>query len=766
MGRGLRVGVFAAVGAWLAAPALAHNTNTAHTRITEAAILSIIAQDAARASEMEKSAYAELYAVDGANQRINWGHDPRYNQLDAVDKGTSEFEIPYTVMDGVVLEDAPVTRVFSHFYHGYSGAGGNAFLNTFVAESAPSAVVGHRYFDQAIEAYGYQDEETTATILIPVPGGLPVEATVRAAPAKEMGFYLFGHALHHAEDMSSIAHSHNDAHLTAGDGPGGHVFNEAVDFIGSGEKDDFESNYVPTLLWLANVVGGPGTNGLDQRFFGPPGGTWTPIEFDHLNQIWSPPRAADLPLELGPGGNLVDVSVGLSRSVVNATLFQGDFGMPTTLGCAEDTTTGEMAEMFDRDGAASCSIFFELDTVSGFLGWRIDPPTPEQNVGWYLAFNIEVRRPPSNETLYAHRSAWWPMSTVDGPRPPPSTGGEYYYIEQLMEGVAAGFDFLPENLLRPEGLRESLDVPWDPDTNRVLDAPIVTDDFNLTGRRSLAEHFSETVVPLATRYAAGLAQLWYDFVNTPPYLEKMVVRQDNVERYSAEWLDISETRVINLYDELLLFDEPLVFNYVAERNLVIDKVRHIDPEREFEIVLRFNEPVQDVGDDKIAVWLNDMAVSYGAGQLTATPPAVASKWESNREWTLKVTDLSAVLPNGAEVPEGEVRVTVQAYDRNFHRTASGVARSFGARLDENPGTPARRQRLNPEQSRDPQVEDRALWGVHPWHDGGTMDVNFPDMELGDFAYDRTPLNQPVTGDSTHVLLFDIEPPEASLEVQR
>ena len=168
------------------------------------------------------SAYEDIYrlnpnpvtGISNTEQFLYWGTD--FDPLDAVNtnksptdfylsgEGLENYNRYNNVIDGVVQEDAPSSKVLDHFYHAKAGIG----LSLGGLSRTPSVLRAMQYFNEAVTRMsGYHEE------------------------AKKAAFFEFGQALHHVEDMSSPAHIHNDPHLVSSEM----------------EKDDYEGWFLPQL---------------------------------------------------------------------------------------------------------------------------------------------------------------------------------------------------------------------------------------------------------------------------------------------------------------------------------------------------------------------------------------------------------------------------------------------------------------------------------------------------------------------------------------
>ncbi|MGI0117186.1 hypothetical protein [Zooshikella sp. RANM57] len=722
----------------------AHNTNTTHTLISDSAIETIQLEDKSKLN------YAELYYEEesfknGVNESIKkyWGTDPKFDEKRSKaddENGFAVFRNPVkNVIDGVVQEDDPVNRVFSHFYHAYSGipmtfgtqglrnkskigspiaAFPPALLFTpdddtalaMIGELVPSKQVGVRYFDQAIEAFGYVDEKTDP------------EGFEGYDQSKELGFWLFGHSLHHVEDMNSIAHTANDPHLT--DFMVGGVLHE--------ERDDNEAHFIPTQIWRTNDTSSSKKPMFNiQKLFNP---KIIKQRHDHLSPVKSFDRVWPKPIKnpslvLSEQQDLFANS--LARGVYNMALYQAQLYYPVIFGHS-NAANGELAEMFNSPNCEqtnSCRLTWEWKWMDG-ARWSID------GVGSY--FYRDFRED--------WDSTWWEASEYGGPK-------GYFYIEQIMRGTGLGKDFNEANLVRPYGIRKEFTKPYGPGN------PVIKNDKNL----SLAELYSENLLPFGVWYSASYSRFWYDIANTPPYLKKVTVKQQEKTVYAGLWEDKYDKRLLTLKAEAMFNqDVPLKMVYVKERILKLDPkqpvVAFINPDKAINVMLEFNEPIKDpreknsgfsIGFDNIkTLKINDDYTVDPIDESTGSAKNVNNRWMQQRRWMV------SIKPGVLGKVDGRIPLKVTAQDLNNHHG------STGAELDDDPSTPARRQRRNADKAREDFKEGQQGWdgeGSYPWHTEVSVDINFKDMKPGDFAYTYG------QGDTSHVLLFDSTPPEVILD---
>jgi hypothetical protein len=212
-------------GLLVSVPIKAHDTTHIHP------LISAKISDLIELTDAGVDVYEELYRdlpvaeqdpLNPARQRLYWGTDfdpAGMNKAIAEGRPLSEYLVKdqfddYTrnnnVIDGVVYEDRPATKVINHFYQANSG--NPLTLSVLGALGENSETRAMRFFNQSIsKMYEYTNK------------------------SKQEAFFLFGQALHHLEDMTSPAHVHNDAHLT---------LDMIVTNIDS-DKDDYEGWWLP-----------------------------------------------------------------------------------------------------------------------------------------------------------------------------------------------------------------------------------------------------------------------------------------------------------------------------------------------------------------------------------------------------------------------------------------------------------------------------------------------------------------------------------------
>lgn len=180
----------------------AHDTTHIHPLIT-AKIRQLI-QD----NDLSDKTYLDIYKLDPnpveevppQDQFLYWGTDFDPKNLAPLNTPNSPAAEAYllsgtdsvkdydrynNVIDGVVQEDVPFTKVLNHFYHARTGVG--LRLNG-ITVGDPSSIRAMRLFNESIDWMGGYTEE-----------------------AKHAGFFMFGQALHHVEDMITPSHIHNNS---------------------------------------------------------------------------------------------------------------------------------------------------------------------------------------------------------------------------------------------------------------------------------------------------------------------------------------------------------------------------------------------------------------------------------------------------------------------------------------------------------------------------------------------------------------------------
>ena len=392
-----------------------------------------------------------------------------------------------TVISGVVREDHPFTKVLNHFYHAYSTApltilgkelGENSKTRalSFLVRSANQYgyEIGHDVSDDNWEDDWYDIDET-------------LKNNIRAASvnpekvyfSKHLSFQTFGEALHHVEDMSSIAHVQNDGHL---------VFSDD-------ELDDYEGHYLPNKIFQFYGTGpddAPTTN--DSNWFLNAGSAAATV--NTVKDIWPDKQST-----------IKWTSNSLAHKVYNASIFQGvlqpdGINTPTS---DEIESGGELADMFqykelDENGITkNKGLYHDNRSFYEFAVWTIE------GVGNY-----------HYKTFWWSNNDWWPTERFDGP-------AGYYYLEQKTGDSFRGDE--SDFAVTHNGIRAELTQEYSKDNNALN---------GNTEKNKLLTKFRQQLVPLAIQYSAGFSAYWYNTINSPPYLKALKVKQQVIKVKQAD----------------------------------------------------------------------------------------------------------------------------------------------------------------------------------------------------------------------------------------
>ncbi|MCG7540723.1 hypothetical protein [Pseudoalteromonas sp. OF7H-1] len=817
-----KLGVVALISAinW---PCFAHDTNTTHPRITEVIRKSLEKLDG------EHSAYYQLYqlhpdyvierlGVAQQNATLNkpypylWGYDPQFKTLKdkKMDEDEASPEYPafrkksLNVLDGVVMEDTPLSRVMSHFQHAYTGAPLsmndwplvlNGLVNIYGALE-PSEITAGRFFNSAILTMGYLNTLDDLYEMAPTEEWSLEQHGRLLSGAKAM--WMFGHALHHAEDMSSIAHVHGDAHLTL-----------ARDALG--EPDDYEAHFIPSKIFefiSEKVVDTWFINSNESKLI------------THSGQIWG--RKSD-PSHVNTLDNLLDPNT-MAKGIYNVPLFQAHLPTDFSVFYEHDRSYKSPYSLrvegkyyfFDRAatkrtfkkagklcGGGELSMMFYFGDLADFESDK----RPKLNLCG-LALNFKSRRRlPQYEIMHAaakldeesgefnaHRfkfngyfnsldSDWWEASAFGGPK-------GLYYIEQTMKGVdyesnSNGKLIKPgELLLRPNFIRKDITKPFSKDNPLVKTCTKSSvEQKRCFSGDSLLERYAEVLIPYSLKFLTGYSQFFYDVANLPPYLQQVEVVQGGEAKYGMKWQGkINRDGDITLFDENPWFhrDAKEKFYFISERYKAqtIPHLRFLNHQEDITLRLKFNEAIRHPNTEGSSfalgfsqngkdVMLNTEDLEFSVlndGQFSGCTVVKASTRQTGNCWEVKVSPgvLSSLFGDGLN---GRVQLLVKAADLNNHRDQEGNptdSLTEGSLLDSTPNTPARRvvTRTGPKYTvhneKFSQNENR-----YSWHSGtslpGEMFGSYA-KKVGAFAYDPGI-------DRNHVLLFDTTKPEIRLEVK-
>lgn len=812
----------------------AHDTNTSHPRITEAVQFSMLGLD------KERFSYYQLYQthpdyvtklVGDAHYAVKldqpypylWGYDPKFDDADEkeIDEDKASPNYPafrkksLNVLDGVVMEDSPTNRVFSHFQHAYTGAalsvddwlgrvnelvGVTWPIEATYAKIEPSEITAGRFFNDAIHTMGYLNTIDDLNEMDPDGYGRRSleEEGRKLSSAKAM--WLFGHALHHAEDMSSIAHIHGDAHLT-----------RLKDLLG--EPDDYEAHFIPSKIYEFN-------QGWDADIW------FRSVTFSkaisHAGQIWG--RKTD-PATYALLDNYLDPT-NMSRGIYNTALFQADLSIDFSVAPLDFSYSDPL--LIERDGkywrydfeatkasyeaagklcgSGELSKMFYFGDLSDFdrpkvpnfnaCGLRVNlgkrSVLPEYEImhaaaktfdksGEFKAHEFHY-----NGRFNSLRAEWWEASVFGGPE-------GYYYIEQTMKGIVyegevAGKRIAPgEMLLRPNYIRQDITKPYSVSNPLVKTCRYASKtELRCYDGDSLLERFAEKLIPYSLEFLVGYSQFFYDVANLPPYLQQVEVIQDGHKRYGMKWQGkINNTgRITMAHEEGEDEHTTEDFAFIAQRYKAqtIPNLSFITQDKSISINLKFNEAIRapDAQNSEflLGLALNGQQAFFDNRNLESAILTNSSfkgcftvgqsdNLTSNC-WQIKVpsTTLKSLFNNDLN---GRVTLLVQAADLNNHRDINGNPSdnlAHGALLDATPTTPARRyvKRSGAEYTifDDGETRYSSKENRYYWH----SDTSIPGEMFGTYANKQGAFAYDPGYDKNHVLLFDSKTPDVRLRVQK
>jgi hypothetical protein len=354
-------------------------------------------------------------------------------------------------------------------------------------------------------------------------------------------------------------------------------------------------------------------------------------------------------------------------------------------------------------------------------------------------------------------SQWWAVSRFGGP-------AGYYYLEELIidrkRSPLAQQPLSPEqeaelavdyfkgeynegNFVRPALMRRDLSRPFDPEANPLAKfcesgpfrpgsrpAPAAMQpapagqDCPEGERASLLRRFAIEILPLAPAYGAAFAKFFYDIVNPPPYLVSVEARQGGSPLYRGHWQPLSTTRNTLHTNDFLSWK----FDYRRALRLNRQNVTRAGFSEQFEpravqagedltLVLTFSEPVRAPLSEDSGFSLSLQQEQGGSVPLPLSAASLQSA-QDDRQWTVVVPSSALSTLQGFD---GSARLLVTARDKNNHSDGAGDTR--GSELDDDPRTPARRQRLNRTSDADFDYSNTAQdnW---PWHDQQSVDPNY------------------------------------------
>ncbi|MCF6455725.1 hypothetical protein [Pseudoalteromonas sp. MMG024] len=817
---------------------IAHDTNTTHPRITH------IIGESIKTLDKTDGAYYQLYQqhpayeikhFGEAQQKSElgklypylWGFDPLFPNKDQKDIDEDAGTIfskktPYKafrkpsldVLDGVVMEDEPANRVMSHFQHAYSGMpmnvsdwviGATGAVHDFYGFIEPSEIAAGRFFNDAITTMGYLNTIDDLVEMDPQGDWSIKHHGKQLSGAKAM--WLFGHALHHAEDMSSIAHVHGDAHLT--------VFTHAKDYQLHGEPDDYEAHFIPSKIY--EFIGGI----ADPWFRAVPHAKLV----TSAGQLWG--RSSD-PSVVSGLTDLLDPNV-MSRGIYNVPLFQGHLPTWFKIQIIDDSYSkpiraSEIGKKWLTDVEATLASYEAAGMLCGqgelskmfYFGDLADYVSEEgpKLTQCGLRLNLKSRRKlPHYEILHAaakHREGsgdypahrvrlrgsfnslfadWWEASAMGGPE-------DFYYIEQTMKGMVYegeedGKNIAPgEWLLRPNYLRQDITKPFSA-TNPLVKTCTEYSAAQIRCLKgdSLLERFAEVLIPYSMEFLTGYSQFFYDVANLPPYLQEVTVAQNNRTHYGMKWQGkVNKSGRITMMYEKAQFPltdnsvkEP--FNFIAQRYKAqtIPHLGFLNQNDAITVNLKFNEAIRHpnlansgfelgltkMGTDKLFnidnLTFNVLNDGFsGCVSLSTDVLTTGNCWQV----TIPASELAGLFADGLN---GRITLLVKAADLNNHRDKTGKPTEdvmLGSLLDSTPATPARRYVTKTGPSYLIYAgEEGSIYSrenEYFWHTTESVPGDmFGDLKdkVGAFAYEPG-------FDRNHVLLFDSTKPEIRLEATK
>ena len=524
---------------------------------------------------------------------------------------------PLNVNSGVVLEDTPDSKVLNHFYNAYTGEGSN-FPLTVDSRSRAMAFLKEASNIYSYESFATQNELNFEEWINLDDPKLKRPSGELYSFAKTLAYQSFGEALHHVEDMSSIAHVHSDFHLS--EQARGFGRQDAVD----AENDDYEALYLPNKIYQFHNAKfadreGNTSNYKDETLpLEYPGRAYTkndlrrdgnwflnsreeePVEINDITQIWpNPSSQIQWAGEINPKDQKM-IQPSLARMIYNASIFKADLPTPGLKESHNEASSpvpsGELTLMFPG------RIKWKKLGAVGFFSF---PRWTIEGLGDWHYF--------SNGFPNSYTNAWWPITETHGPSK--NINGEdvdYYYLEQKM-GIRYGLDEL-DSFGIPDGIVNDGVVKVDRVRKDLFkefkEESQMERDFRGSFKMNLLEKFAHQLIPLGIKYAAGFSQYWYDHVNTPPYLKSVVVKQESINTllpnigendpssftftgYKARWKNYAATLCTQqkLVDRTVVCGEKSI--YTQKRKLVRESLMQpLYNDRDLEIILTFNEPIK------------------------------------------------------------------------------------------------------------------------------------------------------------------------------
>ncbi|NVJ62426.1 MAG: hypothetical protein HWE27_18705 [Gammaproteobacteria bacterium] len=751
--------------------ASSHNTNVTHPLITK------LANDSVKNSD-SKAGYRELYWWNFdrpfKNRRRNYPYFngshinfPPLTRREANEDSDNSYPlftgIPRDITGGVVAEDIAgnmiAQRVYSHFYHGYTGDD-MGFVYWLGTDSRTRSM---KFFAESLALYGYIDDLSQNT------GGrewreeLP-EQTVELTYDKHLAYYIFGFSLHHLEDMMSIGHVINDKHFDGQDH----------------SLDDFEGVYIPNIIWRTQT-----DMVLQAKWRNVFSACSDCVSINSIDDIWP------LPISTGEPSFFDQSTKGLARKVYNAAIFQAEFPSPTNSWNLYWTPDGgPSGELIDMFGFASQPL--ENGESLWFKSYNFPGSSPEY-ILTYSTVGINgyhIDQPTTGLELDVEGVLGdiWAVEKTGGPK-------GYYYIEELIpKGIGETDEIIPCKFLLtpPNGIRRNLFIPYNPAEN-----PLVKEVGRECQLKSFVEKFAEEIFPLGISYAAGFKKWWYEIANTPPFLKRVLVKQNSsiveekqVKIYDAFWHSISqqgqynEENWLNGGNSQGLWNE-LPFQFVSERKLKQNEDVHrsfINSNEPIEIILEFNEPIkltksnnnqydpdsgfkiglQQVFEDGLGedIWFDNLENIEIEMQTKNADDIQLHVEDIERIW--KLTFPANFWENYDSIKKGGTfRLIVVARDKDKHWEHRTDENSEVGTLDVHPNTPAKRNVIRND-GQGIQITSQFI----SWHSKESQPDQrlFPNTESGSFAYDMRNMENPnLIGDRNHILIFSNKAKEGLLD---
>jgi len=660
-----------------------HDTTHVHPLITRE-ISSLIEKN-----DLLIKAYSDLYEVKlvqdtniKAEQLTYWGTD--------YDEGIAVFRQSYiqkdqlnlythynTVIDGVVQEDAPVTKVLDHFYHAATGEG--LSLNGISIGSTPSADRAMAFFNKSIGWFnGYTEE------------------------SRQHAYFIFGQSLHHVEDMSSPAHIHNDPHLT---------FEES-------EKDDYEGWYLPqqkltygSILsdffsgamsinavnnpWL-DIWGTTNPNSMVQYFYYATSYSGT-LEFPYTTFI---PLYSPVPF-------VAPVRISIQ-----------DAPPPSA------NPVGELAAMYPPCSATIVShcLEWQEDSLDNLAHWVI------RGVGDF-----------QHQYSVGSDNDWWAIELEVNPGIVDSKNASFsgrFYIEQLALNNNENSP-LGDMQTVPSQIRS---VFTSPGSAMVPNSQSLMEIYARNLLKPAVEYgagFTQYWYDIANT-PPYLKQVRVIQAQNGSHPNNVIYNSgwvDNTNYVFDSHIRL-ETCILDAFD--CGFGSVELEQVVSRRidlaygnNFIPDDFRHINAKQPIVLELKFNEPIKQITQLRLGRYQanGSCEVSNTCLDIFPTPvsydnpPVNVVLSENDRVWQIIVSvDQFAQL-------NGKVPLTVSAIDKNNHRDGRGG--TDGGMLDSTPDTPAKRNLFDVNRTSNP-------WNFYPWHDKTIPPSIHDDENDANIAYSYDP----------------------------